>query len=152
MGKFLECLRIILCMFGYFMAYYVSAAASLLWITGFVVVPLTFLSGLEGMFFSSTSMVGKDWGETKNRFAIQGRLNFFAISITAILVLIFKMNLQAQLTICLVAYIFFGLSSINHLISYIKDKASGIQLERFMLTVALWAGFIPLLLRVKPLL
>ena len=152
MGKMLEALRIISCIIGFYMAYATTAEHSLWWIVALVVIPLTFLSGIEGLFFASSSLVGKDWGTSINRYAIQGRLNFFAMTTTAIIILLCHMNIQAQLTLCLVAIIFFAMSSINHLLSFFFDSASKIQLERFVLTLALLGGFIPLLIRVKSLL
>ena len=97
-----------------------------------------------------TSYVGKDWGTTVDRFQIQSRLYFFAITVTALVVLLCKMNLQAQLTICLVSFTFFLMSSVNHLFSYLKENVSKIHLERFILSVLLWVFFIPLVMRSYP--
>lgn len=152
MGKVIEFLRIILVALGYFLAYATSPEHTLFWLVALMVIPLTFLSGIEGMFFAKSSLVSKDWGSNNNRYKIQGRLNFLAVALTAAIVLIFKMNIQAQLVICLVALIFFAMSSINHLLSYLTEKTSGIQLERFLLTILLWGGFIPLFLKIKHLL
>lgn len=150
MGKILEGFRIILSGAGFFMAYYQQPELCLFWMTALVVIPLTFLSGIEGVFFMNSSLVGKDWNKQPDRFHIQGRIHFFAITITALLVLLCKMNLQAQLTVCIVAFLFFFMSSINHLLSYINDKASKIHLERFILSVLLWVFFVPLVIRSYP--
>jgi hypothetical protein len=47
MGKFLETLRIILCVAGYYLAYASTPEHTLIWIVALVVIPLTFLSGDE---------------------------------------------------------------------------------------------------------
>jgi hypothetical protein len=150
MGKILEFLRIALVAIGYFLAYQTTAQHSLFWMTALVVIPLNFLTGIEGIFFMKSSFVGKDWGTTVDRFQIQSRLYFFAITVTALVVLLCKMNLQAQLTICLVSFTFFLMSSVNHLLSYLKENVSKIHLERFILSVLLWVFFIPLVMRSYP--
>jgi hypothetical protein len=149
-GKILEFLRIALVAIGFFLAYQATPEHSLFWMTALVVIPLNLLTGIEGIFFMKSSYVGKDWGATVDRFQIQGRLYFFAITVTALVVLLCKMNLQAQLTICLVSFTFFLMSSVNHLLSYLKEKVSKIHLERFILSVLLWAFFIPLVMRSYP--
>ena len=150
MGKVLEFARIFLAAVGYFLAYQATAGDSLFWMTALVVIPLNFLTGIEGVFFMTSSYVGKDWDGRVDRFQIQGRLHFIAIAITAVVVLLCHMNLQAQLTICLVSLLFFFMSSINHLLSYLKDNASLIHLERFILSVLLWVFFVPLVMRSYP--
>ena len=150
MGKVFEGLRIVLSGAGFFMAYYQRPDLSLFWMVALVVLPLTLFSGIEGMFFMASLLVGKDWVKQPCRFEIQSRMHFIAIAITAIIVLLCNMNIQAQLTLCIVAFTFFFMSSINHLSSYIFDNASKIHLERFILTVLLWVFFIPLVVRSYP--
>ena len=150
MGKLFEGLRIILSGAGFFMAYYQRPEHSLFWMVALVVLPLTLFSAIEGMFFTTSSMVGKDWAKQPSRFNIQCRMHFFAIAITALLVLLCNMDIQAQLTICVVTFTFFFMSSINHLLSYIFDNSSKIHLERFIMTVLLWVFFIPLIIRSYP--
>ena len=150
MGKIVEFLRIFLCALGYFLAYQGAPQMSLFWITALVVIPLNLLSGIEGLFFRKSSLVRKDWGTKLDRFQIQGRLHFLAIAASAALVLMCKMNLQAQLTICLVSMIFFLLSSVNHLWSYLKENVSKIHLERFILSIIMVGFFAPLVIRSYP--
>ena len=120
------------------MAYYQRPEHSLFWMIALVVLPLTLFSAIEGMFFTTSSIVGKDWAKQPSRFNIQCRLHFFAIAITAFLILLCHMDIQAQLTICVITFTFFFMSSINHLLSYIFDNTSKIHLERFIMTVLLW--------------
>ncbi len=152
MGRVIEAIRIILVAVGYFVAYSVEPQQVLFWLVALAVIPLTLITALEGQFFMEASLVGRDWGRSGSRYRNQSTLNFFAITITAVIVLVCHMSYQAQLTIILVSYIFFALSSINHLLSYFQDKKSTIQMGRFVSTLALWGGFFPLLVKVWPLL
>ncbi len=144
MTRFIEYLRITLVTLAFFMAYTVPVANALFWLVALMVLPLTGLTAIESLFFSKQAASDKQW-QQGSPYQIQSALNNLATALTAIVVLAFKLGQQAQLTICLVALFFFALSSLNHLRDYIIGKSLSIHLQRFIMTVILWAASAPIL-------
>jgi hypothetical protein len=144
MTKLLEWLRITLVILAFFMIHLKPPSQGLFWLVALMVLPLTGLTAVESLFFAKEAALAKKW-DKGSPYQIQSGLNNLAVALTAIIVLAFNLNQQAQVTICLVALIFFALSSLNHIRAYFIDKSVGIHLQRFILTIFLWVSSAPIL-------
>ena len=144
--KILEVMRIILSIIGFWVAYSKPGNQGLIWLLGLVIIPLTGLTGIESLLFSKSAALIK--GRTVgSAYQIQSAFNNLATAITAIIVLVFKFDIQAQITICLVALIFFTFSSLNHAREYFFEEKPAINLQRVIVTLLLLAGSLPLLIK-----
>ncbi len=141
----LEYVRIICVIFGFFMAYQPATLHPLRWLVGLVYLPLTGLTALESLFFSTASALSKR-REVNSAYQIQSAFNNLAIALVCIMVLCLHLNLQAQATICLVALLFFVLSSLYHGYEYFFKHKPMIHLQRLLLTILLCLASLPLLL------
>ena len=136
--------RIVLVVLGFLMAAW-DVEAGLTWLVALVVVPLTGLTALETFVAGAASAVSKA-RIIGSAYQIQSAMNNLAIALTAVVVLVWHWGETAQVTISLVALIFFALSSMNHAWDYFVLKRPMIHLQRVVLTVLLWVGFIPWIL------
>ncbi len=146
MTKLLEALRILLVAIGFFMAYWIPNHA-VFWLLALVFLPLTGLTAIESLFFSKKAALAKGWKEG-SPYQTQSALNNLATALAAVIALLFHFNPQAQAAICLVALLFFGLSSLNHLRAYFIDKSAPIHAQRFIFTIFLWVFTLPTLSKV----
>lgn len=86
-----------------------------------LIIPLAGLTGLESVLFSDAAARAKGW-DTGSPYQIQSGINNIAIAITAIIILYFKWNVYADLSMLFVTLIFFSLSAINHTVSFFKQE------------------------------
>lgn len=113
-----------------------------------LVIPLTGLTGLESILFSDATARSKGWA-IGNPYQIQSGMNNLAIAITAIMILFFKWDQYAELSILCVTLIFFSLSAINHAISFFKQPHKKIiHLTRLIFSGLMIAAALPIILKI----
>lgn len=144
--KFLEWFRCVCVAVGFYLAYqphYTKESAIytlLLWI----VIPLAGSTGIESVFFASSSAISKN-REVGSAYQTQSGLNNLAVAMAGFIVWYWHWGLYAGLSVLMVLYIFLTLSSIYHLIEYFKpEKRRVIHLARFVFTSMIWLGSFPL--------
>jgi hypothetical protein len=147
--KGFEILRIVLSALGFYLAYSeTSHTQALFWIIALVIIPLSGLTGLESLLFSSAA--AKQKGREVSPYQIQSAMNNLAVAITAIIILILNWGAQAKITIIAVSLVFFLLSAVQHAREAIQLKQQQsekqkIHWQRVILSIILCAAIAPLL-------
>ena len=147
--RIMEWLRWSFVAVGFYIAYQNLNANSIFWLCCMVMLPLTGFTALESLFLTQASAEYKN-RETGSAYQIQSAFNNLATALTAVIATVFSLGNTAQLTVCLVAMLFFSLSSINHLIEFIKEKETKHHLVRFLSTLILLGFSIPIIATAWP--
>ena len=147
--RIMEWLRWSFVTVGFYIAYQNLGTNSIFWLCCMVMLPLTGFTALESLFLAQASAVYKN-RETGSAYQIQSAFNNLATALTAVIVMVFSLGSTAQLTVCLVAMLFFSLSSINHLIEFIKENKAKHHLARFLSTLILVGFSIPIIATAWP--
>ena len=147
--KLFEIMRIVCCALGFFVAYSTIPAIGLSWLVGLFVIPVTGLTALESLLFAkqAAAIKGREQGSDYQQ---QSALNNLATAVAAVVVLVGHLDVGAKIAVILVALLFFGFSSIKHIYEYFIDKKSSVHLHRFILTILLWTGSLPILFQAWP--
>jgi hypothetical protein len=148
-NNFLELLRWVGAGTGIFLAYLSQGNASLrldvlcIW----VVVSIAGLTGIESLFFgsSSASELGYEGGREYQR---QSGLFNLALALTTILIYILRWNLQAKAGVLIVLLVFLFFSAMNHAYSAIFEGNRSLKNAlRPIMTLALLAVIISVILQ-----
>lgn len=145
--KALEILRWLLAGFGFYVAYNVLGhhEQALKCLVIFVVIPIMGLTGIESLFFGKLSAASKGW-TSESPYQVQSGFNNLAISMTAIVALIFGWGQEAYMTLLTVMLLFLAMSAINHTKTIIIDKNfKMIHFLRPVLTFALIVAALPIM-------
>ena len=114
-----------------------------------IVIPLAGITGIESVFFPTASAISKD-REVGSAYQTQSGMNNLAIAITGGIVWFWQWGTSASMAVLFVLYIFFILSSINHLFEFItKRQKNLIHLARPLLTILLIVASVPILLNMR---
>ena len=139
----LEWVRVTLAAIGFGFAFARPSSAPfylLLW----VIIPLTGLTALESLLFARDA--AKQKARETSPYQIQSAMNNLATALVGLGVIVFQVNVAAQMAIIFVGLVFFALSSLQHFMEFLI-QGTKIHLWRFMLTLILWGGSLPLLWR-----
>lgn len=144
----LELLRLLLSVYGVFLAWEQSKALShaldilLLW----VVLPVSGLTGLESVFFGKEGQ--RLTGYRPSPYQRQSGCNNLALATGALLVSSLDWGIKASTAICLVFLVFLILSGLNHLYNGLyENNYSSRAYTRPLMTFSLLLGMLPFVIR-----
>jgi len=146
--KILEYLRIIGVIAGINLAYFLGSdpQQQIHILMPFIVINLSGLTGIESVFFGKVAV--ELTGYKPSAYQRQSGFNNLAVAITAILILILKWGMYAEIAILSASLIFFFLSAINHAWSAIKEGNRKLKnLLRPIMTIILLIFIVPFIIR-----
>lgn len=150
--RIFEIIRMLSAGLGFYLAYnnyfHQNYGTALFYLILLVVLPLTGLTGIESIFFADITAKQKGWS-TGSPYQIQSGINNIATALTAMIVLYFKWNIYAELTILFVTLFFLSLSSLNHMVAFFKQKDKKfIHILRLIFSILMVSASIPIIISV----
>ena len=147
--KILDILRIAIVSAAFFFGYQIgytdavyNPIAQLHFMIPLVIVGVSGISGLEGLFFAKASAKLKGF-ETGSNYQRQSAIALLSYAVISVIVYLLKWGIKSELTILFVFLFFFFFSAINHGVSAIKDKNYKWQnINRPVITFLLIVGII----------
>ncbi len=146
--QLLDILRIALVSIGFYFGYSIGFGATydpvaqLHFMTPLVIIAIAGLSGIEGLFFGKQAAIAKGY-ETGSNYQIQSAFALLSYAFGAIIVYLFALGINAELTLLFIFFFFFTCSAINHALEAIKHKNYHWQnLNRPFILLLLLAGFV----------
>ena len=139
-NRFLEILRWLGVAVGIFLAFYWSNNVFYKF-SIFAIFSVVFIAGItaiEGLFFSESAREVSGYKEGA-AYQRQSALHFLALTITMIIAFVLELGYLAYLALFGYMLIFLTLSSINHLLTGLKEGMVTNSILRPVLTVLLWA-------------
>ncbi|WP_051305791.1 DUF6790 family protein [Desulfogranum mediterraneum] len=144
----LEGARWLSAVIGIQLSYYFgnSAAEQLHLLSGWLVIPIAGLSGIESLLLAETA--GRLSGYGTSPYQRQSGLNNLALALTGIAVYLFNWGSTAELTILTTLLLFLFLSGCNHAWSFLREgNLAGKNMARPLLTLVLIASCLPILIK-----
>ncbi len=154
--KILEILRIAIVCIAFFFGYQIGFAhgynpfAQLHFMIPVVIVAISGISGLEGLFFGKMSAEIKGY-EVGSNYQRQSAIALLSYAFIAIFVYFSNWGVKAELTVLFVFIFFFFFSGLNHAIDAVRRKNYRWQnINRPFITLILIAGLLyPVVMALK---
>jgi len=156
--KILDILRMVIVFVAFFFGYQIGfehgydPVAQLHFMIPVIIIAISGLSGIEGLFFARESAEAKGF-EVGSNYQRQSAIALLSYAVIAILVYFFRWSIKAELTIFLAFIFFFFFSGLNHAVDAIKRKNYKWQnINRPFILMLLVAGMIyPVVMALKSL-
>jgi len=156
--KILDILRMVIVFAAFFFGYQIGYAngydpvAQLHFMIPVIIVAISGLSGIEGLFFARESAEAKGF-EVGSNYQTQSAIALLSYAVIAVLIWFIKWGIKAELTIFMAFIFFFFFSALNHAVDAIKRKNYKWQnINRPFILLLLIAGMIyPFVMALKSL-
>lgn len=156
--KLLDVLRIVGVSLAFYWGYQIGFAetydpiAQLHFMIPVIIVAISGISGLEGLFFGQISAKMKGF-EVGSNYQRQSAIALLSYAVIAVVVYWTNWGIKAELTILFTFIFFFFFSAINHAVDAVKNNNYKRQnINRPFITLLLIAGFIyPVIMTLRSL-
>ena len=157
--KIMDILRMVIVFLAFYFGYnigfeqgFYDPVAQLHFMIPLIILAISGLSGIEGLFFARESAEAKGF-EVGSNYQTQSAIALLSYAVIAVLIWFIKWGIKAELTIFMTFIFFFFFSALNHAVDAIKRKNYKWQnINRPFLLLLLIAGMIyPFVMALKSL-